>query len=203
MKKFLVLAVLALSFFVGKNVLASNTVSPDYYAFPQDRITITLDDAVAWATYQPNDGLNASDEMIQEYTESRSVCVGEWNGTNPAGYDGANCIGGMVDADLDLRPYNFPAPYDLHILFFSAGYDIGCDYSTYTLALANCGAYILQDETIRYFMAVDTLNSIGTVVISTGRDVASNIFTTYWPYFMVLSMLAVVVIFFIRLIRRL
>jgi len=48
--------------------------------------------------------------------------------------------------------------------------------------------------------AVDTLSTLGTVVITTGSSVATTIFTTYWPYVLVFGVLLTLAIWVKRVV---
>jgi hypothetical protein len=48
--------------------------------------------------------------------------------------------------------------------------------------------------------ATTTLASIGTVIVSTSVSLATTVFTTYWPYFLVIGILTGLVFLFKRLL---
>lgn len=49
--------------------------------------------------------------------------------------------------------------------------------------------------------AITTLSTLGNVVITTGIDVATTIFQTYWPYVLVIGVLLTLAIWVKRVVR--
>lgn len=49
--------------------------------------------------------------------------------------------------------------------------------------------------------ATSTLSTLGTVIINTMVDLATVVFTTYWPYFLVIGVLVGLVVLAKRLVH--
>jgi hypothetical protein len=48
--------------------------------------------------------------------------------------------------------------------------------------------------------ATSTLSTIMTVVVNTTVDLATTVFTTYWPYILVIGVLSALIVWFKRLV---